>query len=93
MLKACGNNVFSQRITRLAEALLYPGAMGTNYGGAYKPSVHPQGFTAVVLRLVHCSKATIVSVTIGLIPTIHSTNKNHKKFFTNNLLLISTGAV
>ena len=93
MLRACGLYVFNSVTTLLVKARLYtwliPPTNTVGYNSRELPVVYPQ----VVPRPVHNFFTTLTEVTTTVIPTIHTTYKNNKKFYIHNLLLIYRKAV
>ena len=93
MLNSCGYTVCTAGTTTHGSAGLYPGAMSTPCGAGYKSSTYPRLFAQFIQQLIHRFSRPLAAVTEQLFPTIHTTNKNNKKFFLNNLLLIDRKAV
>ena len=93
MRKSCGYTVPVSGINVLNGSQLYPLLFNASTIAEYKGSTYTPTYTAVIRSQIHRVCTLFNTVTDRLIPTIHTTNKNHKKFYTNNLLLISTGAV
>lgn len=93
MPNGCGYTVCTVSTTIHNDAGLYPGVIATPRGTGYKSSTYPRLCAQFIQQLIHRSWRQLAAVTEQLFPTIHTTNKNNKKFFLNNLLLIYRKAV
>ncbi len=93
MPNSCGYAVCTVSTTLHNCIGLYPAVVPTPHGAGYKSSTYPRSFTQFFQQLIHCFSDQLAAVTSRLFPTIHTTNKNNKKFFLNNLLLIYREAV
>lgn len=93
MPKTCGQPADSSRISRLLRQWLYPGIVDPRKRHAYNSRSFTAYYTQSILAAIHNNFASLTTVVHRLIPTIHTPYKNHKKFFTNKLLFIYTGAV
>lgn len=93
MPNSCGYTVPTTSTTWLFGAYLYPAIPDADQGVEYKPSTFPLFQTQLFQQLVHCSARIFTPVPEWLFPTIHTTNKNNKKFFIHNLLFIYRKAV
>ena len=93
MLKACGYIVFGWFITLSRTTRLYTYPYTAAAGGEYKSSTLSVVYNPVIQLVVHTFFTPLTSVINQVVHTIHTTNKNIKKFYTNNLLLIYRRAV
>ena len=93
MPNTCGYTVFSSSTNSSTLADLYPLSSSSPKSPEYKTSTYTLGYTIVIRQLAHRIFAQSLSVINRVVPIVHSTNKNYKKFYTNNLLLIYTGVV
>lgn len=93
MPNTCGYAVLATSTNGALGAGLYPGALQAVALPEHKSSTFPLLCTQVVRLAIHCFSRPFTAVTTQFIPTIHTTNKNYKKFYTNNLLLIERKAV
>lgn len=89
MPNACGQPVCSSSTNCTHRAKLYPYALGRPKQPEYKSVVYTTSYTHSIQQLTHSNSAPPTTVNNRLMPTIHTTNKNHKKFYSNNLLLIN----
>jgi hypothetical protein len=88
MLNSCGNTVYDLRtnwspFTRLPTAAV----LNSNQGVGIYP-IHPLLCTHIIRHVTHSFLAHMTEVIHRVFPIIHTTNKNYKNFYLNNLLLI-----
>ncbi len=93
MLNTCGYTVRNGGITSHVLEQLYAALNPFRKPSEYKCSTLPQTYTRPSPQLSPNQISQNTAVSEQLIPTIHTTNKNYKKFYTNNLLLIYLGGV
>lgn len=93
MPNSCGYAVLTVGTTAVQGARLYPAAHAAPQHPEYKSSTFPRLQTQVIQQLIHHFHSHFTTVTERFFPTIHTTNKNNKKYFLNNLLLINRKAV
>ena len=93
LFSGCGYYVFSLVTTMLRGVALYTWRLLVHIGGGYKSRDFAQSYHQLVRAVVHNFLTIMTEVTQVVIPTIHTTNKNNKKFYTNNLLIIYREAV
>ena len=93
LFNACGYYVFSLVTTMLRNVGLYTQQLLVHIRGGYKSRDFTQSYHQLVRAVVHNFLTIMTEVTWVVIPTIHTTNKNNKKFYTNNLLIIYREAV
>ena len=93
MHNACGLPVLGSGTSRYSFTNLYSALAPTHQLPEYKSSTYALLYTQVVRELSHYFIAHLTTVNNRLMPTIHCTNKNIKKFFIHNLLLITRKAV
>lgn len=93
MPSSCGYAVPTTSTTWLFGARLYPAMPGADQGVEHKSSTFPLLQTQFFQQLIHCSTLIFTLVSERLFHTIHTTNKNNKKFFIHNLLFIYRKAV
>lgn len=88
MLSNCGYTVCEWRINRLLNGRLYTGPVHVLSPAEYKSSTYPPRKSQVTHLISHSFLTRLTEYIYQLFPTIHTHNKNHKNFLTNNLLLI-----
>lgn len=93
MLNTCGYAVPSSSISWHILEQLYAALTTYTKQPEYKCSALPQPYAPPSPQLSPSQISQTTAVSESLIPTIHNTNKNYKKFYTNNLLLIYLGGV
>jgi hypothetical protein len=93
MLNGCGYLVFGSSTTAVLWNDLYPYRLDPLQDPEYKTGSYAQACARLVLLLTHSFFVHLTAVVTQLIPTIHSSNKSHKKFYIHNLLLIYRKAV
>lgn len=93
MPNSCGYAVFTVSTTAVQGAQLYPTSKATPQHPEYKSSTFPLLQTQFFQQLIHYYERRLTAVMGQLFPTIHTTNKNNKKFYLINLLLINRKAV
>lgn len=88
MLKNCAQLVFTGCVTTLTSLQLYTTLANEPGRAEYKSSTNPLLRSQFNHQLTHSLLVQITTVTRRLMHTIHTPNKNYKKFFIPNLLFI-----
>jgi hypothetical protein len=88
MLKNCAQVVFRGCVTILAISQLYTALANEPGGAEYKSGTNPLLCSQFSHQLTPSFLVQITTVTRRLMHTIHTPNKNYKKFFILNLLFI-----
>jgi hypothetical protein len=89
----CGSAVGGMSTTKQLWQRLYTLIQRTQDTHGHKRSSYTPNHTQVSTIQNHSSIANPTTVNSQVIPTIHTTYKDYKKFLTKNTLLIYTGAV
>ncbi len=93
MPKTCGLAVDSSSINLSFIVRLFTQHVPHPTTAEYKSSTTSPAFPQLMRPAVHSFFAHFTPVLFVVVHTIHSTNKNYKNFFMNNLLLIYRKAV
>lgn len=93
MLNTCGYTVSTTSTNSGAGVQLSSYLIHIVQRAEYKSSTYPQLLAQFFQQLIHYFGRRLTAVNQGLFPTIHTTNKNNKKFFLTNLLFIYRKAV
>lgn len=93
MRKACGFTVRSRGKTPGLPGQLYTAVVHLLALGGGKAAGFSQRYTHRIPWLNHSCVQLFTAVTNSLFPTIHTTNKNYKNFYSNNLLFINRSLV
>lgn len=88
VLNYCGNTVVTTCINQYGLYKQYTGTHTHVGNPEYKSSTYPLLCPQTFHNNTHSILTTFTAVTQQLIPTIHITNKNYKKFFSKKLLFI-----
>ena len=93
MHSTCGYAAHSSSISRHLVGHLRTALRRAWLGGVRKPSAFTLPYAHSIPQSAHSFFVQATTVPGLVVPTIHTPNKNHKKFYTNNLLLIKRSTV
>ena len=93
MRSACGQAGYGLSTNRMRFSSLHTAVMHYVMVAVCKARSNPLFYTHLVQQQTHSFLTRITTVTTTFIPTIHTTNKNYKNFYLNNLLLINRSCV
>jgi hypothetical protein len=93
MPNTCGYAVLTASTTTAQLSGLYTATILTPTKPEYKSSTYPPLLTQFFQQLIHHFPLKTTAVKGLLIPTIHTTNKNNKKFILNNFITYYRKAV